>query len=101
MAALLRRAALDHDPAGARREQAEQDADQGGLSGAVRAEDGEQLPALELEAEPFEQRAVAEAQREVVDCDDAHFASASASARASASCHRWKLSPVGRVSRIA
>ena len=29
-------------------------------------------PALELEAEPFEQRAVTEPQREVVDCDDAH-----------------------------
>ena len=98
VAALLRRASLHHDAAGARLEQPEQDADQRRLAGAVRPEHGEQLAPLELEAEPFEQRAVAEPEREVVDGDDAHLARAAASARACASCHCWKVRCGGRVS---
>ena len=99
VAALARRAAVDHDAPGARLEQPEQDADQRRLAGAVRAEDGEELAVLELEAEPFEERALAEAEREVVDRDDAHRASAAASARACASCHCWKVRCGGSVSR--
>ena len=98
VAALLRRASLDHDAARARLEQPEQDADQRRLAGAVRPEHREQLAPLELEVEPFEQRAVAEPERQVVDCDDAHLASAAASARACASCHCWKFRCGGSVS---
>ncbi len=98
VAALLRRASFDLDAAGGRLEQPEQDAEQRRLAGAVRPEHGQQLAPLELEAEPFEQRAVAEPQREVVDCDDAHLESAAASARACRSCHCWKVRPGGRVS---
>ena len=98
VAALLRRASLDHDAARARLEQPEQDPDQRRLAGAVRPEHREQLALLELEVEPFEQRAVAEPERQVVDCDDAHLARAAASARACASCHCWKLRCGGSVS---
>ena len=52
-------------------EQPEQDAEQRRLAGAVRAEDGEQLAPLELEArDRLEERALAEAQRELVDGDE-------------------------------
>src|SRR5262249_13765628 len=99
VAALARRAALDHDAAGARLEQAEHDPDQRGLAGAVRAEHGEQLAGLQLEAEILEERAVAEAEREILGDDDAHlFASADASACTCSSCHCWKLRPAGSVS---
>src|SRR5439155_24716763 len=97
VAALLRRASLHHDAAGGRLEQPEQDAEQRRLAGAVRPEDGQQLALLELEAEPFEQGAVAEPEREVVDCDDAHPARAAASARAWPSCHCWNVRCGGSV----
>ena len=99
MAALLRRASLHHDAAGCWPEQPEQDAEQRRLAGAVGPEDGQQLAPLELEAEPFEQGAITEPERQVVDCDDAHLARAAASARTWSSCHCWKLTSGGRVSR--
>ena len=68
------------------------------LARAVRPEHGEQLARLQLEAEPFEQGALTEPEREVVDGDDAHRASAAASARAWSSCHCWKVRCGGRVS---
>ena len=102
MAALARRAPLDRDAAGARREQPEQDPDQRRLARPVRPEHCEELARLELEAQVLEECPHAEAQREIVDPDDAHaFASAAASARACPSCHRWKVRPGGRVSRTA
>src|SRR5438128_2493488 len=64
VAAFPRRASLHHDAARARLEQPEQDPDQRCLAGAVRAEDGEELAALELEVEPVEERALAEPERE-------------------------------------
>ena len=98
VAAFPRRASLHHDAAGARLEQPEQDPDQRCLAGAVRAEDGEELAALELEVEPVEERALAEPEREVLYYDDAHFRRAVASARACSSCHSWNVRPSGRVS---
>src|SRR5581483_5363075 len=99
VAALAGRAALDCDAAGAGLEQAEQDAHEGGLARPVRAEDGEQLARLELEAQALEQRASAEAECEALRRDDAHLRpSAAASARACASCQRWNVRPGGNVS---
>ncbi len=100
MAAVLRRASLHHDAAGCRPEQPEQDAEQRCLPGAVRPKHGQQLAPLELEAEPFEQGAVTEPERQVVDCGDAHLARAAASARAWSSCHCWKVRSGGSVSLI-
>src|SRR5205823_3526711 len=68
--ALARRAAVDEHPSRRRLEQAEEDPDQRRLAGAVRAEHGEELARLEIEAETFPERAFAEAQRERVDGDD-------------------------------
>src|SRR5262249_47592843 len=77
----------------------EHDAEQRGLPRAVGPEDGEELATLEFEAEPVEERALAEAEREVVDRDDAHLTKAASSARACPSCHCWKVWPAGSVSR--
>ena len=80
-----------------RLEDAEQDPDQCALARAVRAEHCEELAALELEVEPREQPALAEANAEAADGDDAH-ASARASACTSASCHDCQVWPAGSVS---
>ena len=55
-------------------------------------------PRSSSKLEPFEQRALAEAERQVVDADDAHLARAAASARAWSSCHCWKVRCGGSVS---
>src|SRR4029077_16320454 len=73
--------------------------EQRGLARAVRPENREELAPLELEVEPFEERALAELEREIVEPNDGHrFANAGASARAWRSCHCWKVSPGGSVS---
>ena len=90
---------VDEHAAGRRLEQAEQDPDERRLAGAVRAEHGEELARLQVEAEPFPERPLVEAQRELVDRDDrAHCASAAASCRACRSCHCWNVSFGGNVS---
>ena len=77
--AFARRPAVHLHASGRRLEQAEQDADQRRLARAVRAEHGEELAGLQLEAEVFPEHALAEAQAEIFDRGDgAHRASAAA-----------------------
>ena len=92
--------AVDRDRAGARLEQAEEDADERRLARPVRAEHGEQLAALEREAQVAPQHAVPEAERQAFDGYDAHRASARSRLRACASCHCWKERRGGIVSAI-
>src|SRR4051812_36407052 len=90
-------AALELDATGARRELPEQDAQQRRLAGAVLAEDGEELAALDVERQVAPQLALTEAQRELVDRDDrrAHPSSARWTARSSSSIHDWYVRPRG------
>src|SRR5581483_4817183 len=99
-AQLGRRPPVDEGAARGRLQEPEEDAKQRRLAGAVRAEHREELVALELEREVVPEHALAEAQAEPLDRDDAHRPSACASARTWLSCHAWNVRCDGRVSAM-
>ena len=93
-----RLAAADRDGARRRREQAEQDADERRLAGAVRAEHRHELARVQVEAEVVPQEPRPEPERERARLDDrrcgrGHRSSARSSASACRSCHCWKVWP--------
>jgi len=97
-AALCRGPAVDERAPGGGFEQAKQDPEERRLPRAVRAEDSEELGTLELEAQVVPEHAVAEAEAELLDGEDAHPPNARASARTWSSCHCWNVRCGGSVS---